>query len=102
MKDLWMMSTSHLKMPKRIPPKWYTIPDFIEISDYDVYHLFEGYCITVVDEKKSGKFYKKVLLDGDYHQFLSWMGYSDWWEHWCIERNPIKRMLSGNWKRRVK
>lgn len=87
-------------MSTRIPPKWYTVPNFVEVTEYDRYHLFEGYCIGVLDEKPSGKHYKKFLIEGDYHQFLSWLGYSRWWEFYAIERCPLKRALFGDWKRK--
>jgi len=89
------------RMYVRVPPKWWVVPDFISlhtITDYDRYHLFEGYCITVLDCKKSGRHYNKLLIDGDYHQFLSWMGYSKWWEYYKLERNIFKRFLFGKWK----
>lgn len=85
--------------------KWYTVPNFIsiyELTNDDHYYLFEGYCTSILDEKSSGKYYNKILIDGNYHAYLQWIGYDKWWEDYMIERSWFKRLLFGSWKRKKK
>jgi len=96
-----MSSKIFMREHKAIPAKWHTVPDFISLqslTDEDRYHLFEGYCISVLDCKPSGRNYNRILIDGDYHQFLSYVGQSEWWNRYEVERNWLRRLLFGHWR----
>ena len=86
--------------------KWYIVPNFINLNlldDMDHYHLAEGYCTYIMDCAPRGKFYNKVLIDGNYYRFLDVVGFPNWWENYSIERNPIKRFFTRKcWKLKKK
>ena len=63
--------------------KWKTVPNsFPNPEDIDAegwYHLREGFGIYDYKMRHTGGYYKKIKVDGDFHQLLSLMGFGNWW-----------------------
>lgn len=73
---------------------WKTVPnifpDYDDLSDESKYHLREGYGVYGYESKPSGKFYKKIKVDGSgdgaFGHLLWYMGYSEWWNKYKLKK----------------
>lgn len=77
-----------------------TVPNFFSIDDLtskDLYNLDEGFCIEVIRQKRSGRHYNQIWIDGDKYKFLDYIGLPNWWEKYTPDKSIMGKFF-GRWK----
>jgi hypothetical protein len=80
--------------------QWKTVPNFFpdpdDLSNETWYHLHEGYGVAGYEVKRSGRYYKKIKVDGSFGNLILFLGFSDWWKRWRPRRSLFGYLL-GTW-----
>lgn len=84
-------------MPKITVPNFFSIR---ELSPTDRSHLLGVHGIKVVRERRSGKHYRHIWIQGDTKKFLWFVGLDLWWQRYQPRKSFLGRLFFGSWERK--